>query len=478
MSNGTAFDFSAEWRCSAMSPLDGPHGWIVAQVVLVVAAAVALLSLRAIDVCRDRAAAPGTATSDDGAACTWFLDSVKLLCGQVLLGFITLAATIQLRSAADDAGYNSSDLCFWYLVGVLASTFVGMPLSYCGLRAVELAGMKLEDGVACFQNVDAVASCGAAISQSGRYGEPPGCLTWLTQIVTWLGVVAAANLMPIVLLGFAPMQRPAAKLVESLSESTYGAVEALMLGCVVLLVRALSSHPCPLFLTRLDPSGRRTCRFHFPKLFRRCANTRRMSCVPVRSQLTVAPLWMQYSFVRYQRSNYWSPFGPIASARGGGAKLSSRRRRRGHGSPESGGRQRLSSSDLAEAAVAAVGGEVWWDSPLPKHPPPPTPTAADGSGGLEEPFLLSTMSAAEEAAAAGVAAEGARESTGSDGSSVLGELRQSNHGHPLLPTTIGGEEGASSASMPMATPARTPRVVNVGVSGATPLQIQHIPARP
>ena len=125
-----------------------------------------------------------------------------------------------------------------------------------------------------------------------------------------------------------------------------------------------------------------------------------------------------------------------------------------------------------------MGGEVWWDSPVPKHPPPPTPTAADGSGGLEEPFLLSTMSAAEEAAAAGVAAEGARESTGSDGSIALGELRQSNHGHPLLPTTIGGEEGASSASMPMVTPARTPRVVNVGVSGATPLQIQHIPARP
>lgn len=236
MANSTAFDFSAEWRCSAISVLDRPHGWVVAQTIVLLAGASALLLVRVVDEKR-RERTSERATAEDGAACVWVLDTTKLLCGQMLLGVINLSFTIELRATTAVASYGTVDLCCWYLVGVLVNTFVGMPLSYCGLRAVEIAGTKLEDS-AWGQNIGAVATCGAAISQSGRYGEPPSCVTWVLQIATWMGVVAVANIVPIAAVEvIGPLHRVAGGLAKNLGSRTYGTIEAIMLGCVVILVR-------------------------------------------------------------------------------------------------------------------------------------------------------------------------------------------------------------------------------------------------
>lgn len=169
-------------------------------------------------------------------------------------------------------------------------------------------------------------------------------------------------------------------------------------------------------------------------------------------QLTISSLWMQYSFVRYQHGHYWTPFGPV----GGGRKRKSSRNQK-----------RLSSAEQAKAAVLAAGGEVWWDSPVPDHPPPPTPPVADG---LLEPFLLSAPCTSQtsppshefECDRAGGFA------TVSEATSIIA----------VSATAQDHDEIASATTArPISTPAR-PRTVDVGVSGATPLQIQHIAARP
>lgn len=213
-------------------------------------------------------------------------------------------------------------------------------------------------------------------------------------------------------------------------------------------------------------------------------------------QLTVAPLWMQYSFVRYQDGALWTLFGPVGG----------RRRRK-----SSENKQRLSSADLAKAAVAAAGGEVWWDSPVPERPPPPTPLS--GHVGLAEPFLLSAP-AAETSSPDGhvydivaTSAAGTAVGTSPEGESKMSwetiashctkgtarptglfavdqmAVAESSSSSSATAADHGGigsrisRPSSLSGSRPISTPARMPRTVDVGEPGATPLQIQHIPAR-
>lgn len=197
---------------------------------------------------------------------------------------------------------------------------------------------------------------------------------------------------------------------------------------------------------------------------------------------------MQYSFVRYHHSSFWTPFGPV----GGHKRKSSRNR------------QRLSSAELAKAAVVAAGGEVWWDSPVPTHPPPPTPTGTNA--GLTEPFLLSTPAAHRSSFAAHAYCAGAgptEDNTGKDscdgdvalalvrdecsslstegvsmagtGAMIASGVATEDPGHNAKP---GRQLSSLRGSRPISAPARSSRVVDVGLPGSTPLQIQHIPARP
>jgi hypothetical protein len=250
MTNSTAFEFSAQWGCPAVSALDGPHGWVGVQAIPLIAGVLALLLVRHVDRNHERAVDnPTRAEYETG--CLWALDSVKLLCGQTLLGVINLAGAIQLRdSTAPVPGDRSvSDLCCWYLVGVLVNTFVGMPLSYCGVRAVEIAGAKLEDS-SWGRKTDFVATCGAATSQSGMYGDPPSCPGWILQVALWMGVVTVANVVPMAFIQLvAPLHRLAARFAADLGNRTYGTGAALMLCCVVILVRTIRSIiPCRFLL--------------------------------------------------------------------------------------------------------------------------------------------------------------------------------------------------------------------------------------
>ena len=173
-------------------------------------------------------------------------------------------------------------------------------------------------------------------------------------------------------------------------------------------------------------------------------------------QLTISSLWMQYSFVRYQHGHYWTPFGPV----GGGRKRKSSRNRK-----------RLSSAEQAKAAVLAAGGEVWWDSPVPDHPPPPTPIGADG---LAEPFLLSAPSTSQTSPPS--TSSPSHEYGTAGGFATVSEATSTI----AVCATAKDRENIASATTarPISTPARASRTVDVGLPGATPLQIQHIAARP
>lgn len=280
-------DFGATWRCAAVPLIDGPHGWIAAQAILWSAGVAALL---AVQIVGSHPARKGGTLVLPGAACTWVLDCIKLMAGQVVLGCLNLVATALLRQRSVESGHASYDLCGWYLVGVLANTFVGAPLTYCGLRAVELAGGTLEERC----DVEYLASWGGAVSRSGRYGVPPGCVTWILQILAWCAVVVVANAVPLLLLAVGAPLRLAVKLVGNITahdDQGPDTVDAVTLSFVVLL-------------------------------------------------LTVAPLWMQYSFVKYQPPTLRT------------------RRRSAQSASDGHGRMRLSSSEIAAEAAVSAGGEV------------------------------------------------------------------------------------------------------------------------
>ena len=251
------------WRCAPLPCIDSPWGgWLVAEGVLLGVAAAALLAVGVAQACR----CPPGGVHASGNTCTWCLDSTKLLVGQAGVGAVNLVgSSLLLRQGQGDGG-DRADQCVWYVVAVLSNTLLGLPLSFCGLRAVEAACSRLP--------------------HSGDYGSPPDCCSWLAQILVWLGVVVGSTAAPLALGLWPVLHRPLAALVRSLA-SVLGtpppghlSSNALLLSLVVLL-------------------------------------------------LTIALVWLQYSFVRSRRRP--------GSLRG-----------------------RMSSAEVAKAAAAAVGEPVWY----------------------------------------------------------------------------------------------------------------------
>ena len=254
------------WRCAPLPSIDSPWGWVVAEGVLLGVAAAALLAVGVAQACRG----PRGGAHAPGDTCTWCLDSTKLLVGQAGVGAVNLFGSSLLLRQGQGAG---GDQCVWYVVAVLSNTLLGLPLSFCALRAVEAACSRLP--------------------RSGDYGSPPDCCSWFAQILVWLGVAVGSTAAPLALGIWTVLHRPLAALVRSL---------ASVLGT--------------------PPPGHLS------------SNALLLSLVVV--LLTIAPVWLQYSFVR------------------------GRRRPGSH-------RERMSSAEVAKAAAAAVGEPVWCTKCLPPH---------------------------------------------------------------------------------------------------------------